>query len=46
MTNGTNRVFPTLETKLWETEKNIVSGREGGGKKIGWLTIKGDETTR
>ncbi len=39
-------VFGTLENKLWETEKKIVSGVGGGEKKIGWLTTKGEETTR
>jgi hypothetical protein len=49
MKNETIRVFPTLEIKLWETENKPVSGGVGGGvekSKSGWLTIKGDETTR
>ncbi len=36
----------TLETKLWETEKKLVNGGGEGGGKFGWLSTKGEETTR
>ena len=41
------QLLERLKIELWETKKNIVRGREGGGKggeRIGWLTIHGAET--
>ena len=42
------QLFDRWKIELWETKKNIVRGKEGGGGigggRIGWTTVHGAET--